>query len=240
MFSFEGSGVTYEDNKVSGSNDAISANWSKGISFVGNKITKSASGIHTDNNGGSGGGADTIKENKVSECRVNGYGVWTFAPYVSATIENNKVSGCAVGLAAFGSQVSGQGPTFTANKVNGDRRERERRHHLRRLHHDRPAGLRVRRRQRDAVEQLDPALRHRRPRHADEPDRGRRSRRPGHRARLEQHDHQATRTGANGETGTSVNLENNWWGCKQGPNNSPKCDTATGTVDYTPWLTAKP
>ena len=47
-------------------------------------------------------------------------------------------------------------------------------------------------------------------------------------------------TGATGETGTNVNLEKNWWGCKQGPNNDPKCDTATGTVDYTPWLTAKP
>ena len=42
-----------------------------------------------------------------------------FAPYVSATVEGNKVSGCAVGLAAFGSQVSGQGPTFTANTVDG-------------------------------------------------------------------------------------------------------------------------
>ena len=86
---------------------------------MGNKVTKSASGIHTDNNGGSGGEADTIKENNVSECKVDGYGVWMFAPYVSATVEDNKVSGCAVGLAAFGSQVSGQGPTFTANKVDG-------------------------------------------------------------------------------------------------------------------------
>src|SRR5581483_6399829 len=47
-------------------------------------------------------------------------------------------------------------------------------------------------------------------------------------------------TGATGEPGTSVNLANNYWGCKQGPNNSPKCDSATGTVAYTPWLTAKP
>ena len=60
-----------------------------------------------------------IKGNNVSECTIDGYGVWVFAPYVSATLEDNKVSGCAVGLAAFGSQVSGQGPTFTGNTVNG-------------------------------------------------------------------------------------------------------------------------
>ena len=47
-------------------------------------------------------------------------------------------------------------------------------------------------------------------------------------------------TGAEGEPGTSVNLADNWWGCKKGPGNSPKCDSATGTVAYTPWLTAKP
>ena len=66
-----------------------------------------------------------------------------------------------------------------------------------------------------------------------------RSGRPGNGERLEQRD-QKNGTGANGGAGTSVNLKNNWWGCKQGPNNGPKCNTATGTVDYTPWLTAKP
>lgn len=37
-----------------------------------------------------------------------------------------------------------------------------------------------------------------------------------------------------------MNLQNNWWGCRQAPNNNAKCDSATGTVNYTPWLTAKP
>ena len=60
MFDFEGAGVM-EDNKVSSANDAISANWSKGTQFVGNKITKSGSGVHTDNNGGSGGSGDLRK-----------------------------------------------------------------------------------------------------------------------------------------------------------------------------------
>jgi hypothetical protein len=238
MFSFEGSG-TYEDNKVSGSNDAISANWSKGTSFIGNKITKSASGIHTDNNGGSGGAADTIKANKVSECTANGYGIWTFAPYVSATVEGNKVSGCAVGLAAFGSQVSGQGPTFTANKVDGtgatvtegstygayittDLLGFE--------FGDVTATL-----SKNSIENFGTGV------YVTQtsPTAGDKA---GGQATVSGSDNviKDNATGATGEPGTSVSLANNWWGCKQGPNNSPKCDSATGTVAYTPWLTAKP
>lgn len=38
---------------------------------------------------------------------------------------------------------------------------------------------------------------------------------------------------------TSVNAENNWWGCKEGPN-QPSCDTAIGTIDFTPWLSKRP
>ena len=238
MFSFEGSG-TYEDNKVSGSNDAISANWSKGISFVGNKITKSASGIHTDNNGGSGGGADTIKENKVSECTVNGYGIWMFAPYVSATIENNKVSGCAVGLAAFGSQVSGQGPTFTANKVSGEGATVSEgitygayitTDLLGFGFGDVNATLSS-----NSIQHFGTGVLVTQTSPTGEDEAG------GQATVLGSNNTITNNTaGANGETGTSVNLKNNWWGCKQGPNNSPKCDTATGTVDYTPWLTAKP
>jgi hypothetical protein len=47
-------------------------------------------------------------------------------------------------------------------------------------------------------------------------------------------------TGANGGPGTVVNAQNNWWGCKKGPNMGGGCDTATGTVVYTPWLTSHP
>ncbi len=238
MFAFEGSGAM-EDNKVSGANDAISANWSKGTSFVGNKITNSGSGIHTDNNGGSGGSADLIKDNKVSACKTNGYGVWVFAPYVSATLEGNKVSGCAVGLAAFGSQVSGQGPAFIANSVDG-------------------TGATVTEGTTDGayittdllgfefgdvtatlsnnsiknfgtgvlVTQTSPSGEDKAGGQATVSGTGNVIKDNG--------------TGATGEPGTSVNLANNWWGCKQGPGNSPKCDSATGTVAYTPWLTAKP
>ncbi len=238
MFAFEGSGVM-EDNKVSNANDAISANWSKGISFIGNKITKSESGVHTDNNGGSGGSADLIKGNKVSECKTGGYGVWVFAPYVSATVEGNKVSGCAIGLAAFGSQVSGQGPTFTANKVDGtgatvtegltygayittdllgfefgDVTATLSKNQIENY------GVGV------FVTQTSPTGEDK----------------AGGQATVSGADNtiKGNTAGATGEPGTSVNLANNWWGCKQGPNNSPKCDSATGTVAYTPWLTAKP
>jgi len=118
MFASHASGVMSE-NKVSRANDAISANWSKGTQFIANTITKSESGVHTDNNGGIGGVADVIKNNKVKECTTDGYGIWVFVPYLSPSVEGNRVSGCAVGLAAFGGAVSGEGPTFANDKVNG-------------------------------------------------------------------------------------------------------------------------
>lgn len=38
-------------------------------------------------------------------------------------------------------------------------------------------------------------------------------------------------------TGPALNLENNWWGCNEGPNDSAgDCDTYSGTVDADPWL----
>ncbi len=238
MFAFEGSG-RMEDNKVTAANDAISANWSKGISFIGNKVTKSGSGVHTDNNGGSGGSADLIKGNKVSECKANGYGVFVFAPYVSATVEGNKVSGCAVGLAAYGSQVSGQGPTFTANKVDGtgatvtegstygayittDLLGFE--------FGDVSATL-----SNNTIENFGTGVLVTQ----TSPTAGDKA---GGQASVSGANNviKDNGTGAKGEPGTSVSLANNWWGCKQGPNNSPKCDSATGTVSYTPWLAAKP
>src|SRR5205085_503080 len=104
MFNFGGSGVM-ADNKVTNANDAISSNWSTGTQYVGNDVSKSGSGVHTDNNGGFGGVADLLKGNRVKDCKTDGYGVWVFAPYVSATVDSNRVDGCYVGLAAFGSEV---------------------------------------------------------------------------------------------------------------------------------------
>jgi nitrous oxidase accessory protein NosD len=237
MFDNSGAGVM-EDNHVSEANDAISANWSKGTQFIGNTVTKSGSGVHTDNNGGSGGSADLIKGNKISECKINGYGIFVFVPYVSATVEGNRVKGCTVGLAVFGSAVSGQGPTFTGNRIDGagastsegltygayittDQLGYESGDVTATLTgntlKDTGTGL--------LVTQTQPTA----------------GQLAGGQATVTAHGNSIMKNmiGADGETGTVVEAQNDWWGCTQGPS-SPKCNPAHGSVAYTPWLTAKP
>jgi hypothetical protein len=237
MFNFEGSGVMAA-NKVMSANDAISANWSKGTQFLSNVIGKSGSGVHTDNNGGSGGSADLIKGNLVRECKLDGYGIWVFAPSLSATVESNRVKGCAVGFAAFGGAVAGQGPTFVGNYGNGNEASTTggtygaylTTDELGFAYGDLTATLSANKFLHYGtglfVTQTSPS--------------------PGQPA-----GGQATVTasannsfvldgvGANGDTGTSVNAQNDWWGCVQGPNMG-HCTTAIGTVTFTPWLTEKP
>jgi hypothetical protein len=240
MFNFGGTGV-FERNKVTKASDAISSNWSRGTKYLDNKVTASGSGVHTDNNGGSGGEADTIEDNKVTACTSEGYGIFVFAPYVSATVAHNTVKGCAVGYAAFGSQVSGQGPKFSDDIANGAGAATSE-----------PAGTVGMYLTTDLlgygygdltasitgsifenyatgmlVTQTKPT--------------------PGQPA-----GGQATvtaspedqfvkdTTGAYGEAGTIVNARDDWWGCPQGPNNPPPCTSALGTVEYTPWLTSRP
>jgi len=239
IFEFEGSGVV-SHNTVSKANDAISANWSKGTQFLDNKVSESGSGVHTDNNGGSGGTADLIEGNKISACPVNGYGIFVFAPYLSATVSNNKVTGCAVGLAAYGSQVSGQGPTFSGNRVDGTGATTTD-----------PNGTYGAYLTTDLlgygfgdlnvtltgnivehfgtgvyVTQSDPS--------PEQPAGGQAT------VSASNNTIQSDTAGAKGQPGTVVNAQNNWWGCKQGPNAGGKCVSATGTVAFTPWLTAKP
>jgi hypothetical protein len=50
----------------------------------------------------------------------------------------------------------------------------------------------------------------------------------------------ANGTGANGNTGTKVSAQEDWWGCASGPNMGGSCNTAVGTVTFTPFLAAKP
>jgi hypothetical protein len=239
MFAFEGTG-SMDHNKVTEANDAISANWSQGIEFAGNTITKSGSGVHTDNNGGSGGKADLITENKVSACKENGYGIFVFVPYVSATVQANRVTGCAVGLAAFGGAVSGQGPLFKNNKVDGTGATTSdpggtygaylTTDQLGFAFGDMTATLTGNTIQNSGtgmfVTQTNPS--------PEQP--------AGGQATVTAHGNsfRGNPGGAKGEPGTAVNAKENWWGCKQGPNHDPKCDPATGTVDYTPWLVIKP
>ena len=232
MFNFGGSGVM-ADNTVTNANDAISANWSTGTQFLGNDISKSGSGVHTDNNGGSGGAADLIQGNTVHNCPTDGYGVFVFAPYVSATVDSNTVTGCAVGLAAFGSGASGQGPTFSNNDVNGS-----------------------------GAKTTDPTGTYGAYLTTDQLGNGFAdltatltgnsfkhfgtgmfvTQASGGQATVTAHNNSFLNngTGANGMPSTVVNATNNWWGCKQGPNLGGGCDTAIGTVAFTPWLTQQP
>lgn len=239
MFNFGGSGdMSY--NTVKEANDALSANWSNGTTFVDNTVVGSQSGIHTDNNGGAGGRADTISGNTVKGCTTDGYGIWVFAPYVSATISHNVVKECYVALAAFGSQVSGAGPTFSDNVVNGEGATTTdplgtfgayvttdllgygsgdvNATFSGNAFSDFTTGL--------YVTQTSPCC-------GDS---------AGGQATVTaspSNVFQGNGTGVNGLPGTIVSATNDWWGCPTGPN-TPGCDAAVGTTTYTPWLTSHP
>jgi len=117
MFAWYGPG-TFQDNTVSYANDAISANHSKGIQFLGNVVTHSGSGVHTDNAGDGGGVADLIQGNNISDCMTDGYGIFVFVPYIAPTVNNNTVTNCSVGLSAWGQGAVVTTP-FTNNTVDG-------------------------------------------------------------------------------------------------------------------------
>lgn len=122
LFNFGGSGLI-EGNAVSNANDAIASNWSQGTTYRNNTVILSASGIHTDNNGGAGGAGDLIEGNEVDCDGVeDAYGVFVFANYADTTVRNNVVKGCAVGLGAFGGRNSGspiQTVSFIGNVLDG-------------------------------------------------------------------------------------------------------------------------
>jgi hypothetical protein len=238
IFNFGGSGVI-AGNRVSNASDAIASNWSKGTQVTDNVVTRSASGIHTDNNGGSGGVADTIKGNTVRSCTTDGYGIWVFAPYVSATVDSNQVSGCAIGLAAFGSQVAGQGPLFKGNDVDGGKATTTD-----------PTGTYGAYVSTDLLGYgfadvtatfTGNSLRSFGTGLLATQTRALNGGTPTGQATVTAtgnsiHDN---KVGANGETGTVLNAQSNWWGCSAGPNKS-RCDTAIGTTQFTPWLTKRP
>jgi len=240
MFNFGGSGVM-SDNTVTSANDAISANWSTGTQFLRNHISKSGSGVHTDNNGGDGGVADLVQGNSVSGCTANGYGIFVFVPYVSATVDSNTVKGCYVGLGAYGSAVSGQGPTFSNNTVwggtakttdpNGTYGAYLTTDQLGYAFGDLTATLTGNLFEHFHtgmfVTQTTPT--------PAQPS--------GGQATVTASPNNSflfTKTGVNGGPGTVVKAQNDWWGCTQGPNKGRGCATATGTVQFTPWLTHAP
>jgi len=229
------------DNTVTNANDAISANWSTGTQFLRNHISKSGSGVHTDNNGGDGGVADLVQGNSVSGCTANGYGIFVFVPYVSATVDSNTVKGCYVGLGAYGSAVSGQGPTFSNNTVwggtakttdpNGTYGAYLTTDQLGYAFGDLTATLTGNLFEHFHtgmfVTQTTPT--------PAQPS--------GGQATVTASPNNSflfTKTGVNGGPGTVVKAQNDWWGCTQGPNKGRGCATATGTVQFTPWLTHAP
>ena len=173
--------------------------------------------MHTDNNGDSGGSADVIEGNKISACNSNGYGIFVFVPYVSPTVKANKVKGCYIGLAAFGSGVSGQGATFSENKVDGTGASTTD-----------PAGTYGAYVTTDqlgfAFGDVTATLSGNSFMHSgtgvfvtqSEPTPGQPA---GGQATVTASGNtiHANGTGANGETGTTVNAQNNWWGCSTGP-----------------------
>jgi CSLREA domain-containing protein len=101
MFNFLGAGA-FTNNTVSDCNDAISSNHSRGTTYTGNTVTTSASGIHSDNAGDSGGTNDTISGNTVTNSQIFGYGIWVFVPYKTVHVDNNTVTNVDVGYAVFG------------------------------------------------------------------------------------------------------------------------------------------
>jgi hypothetical protein len=237
MFNYGGSGVM-ADNKVTNANDAISANHSTGTQFLNNDVSKSGSGVHTDNNGDSGGSADVIQGNHVHDCNKDGYGIFVFAPYVSATVDSNTVEGCYVGLAAFGG--FGGSATFSNNVVKGDGAKTTDPNGTYGAYlttdllgfgfGDLTATLTGNSFEHFGtgmfVTQTTPT--------APGPSGGQAT------VMASNNSFHNNGTGANGLAGTIVNAANNWWGCKQGPNMGGGCDTAIGTVQFTPWLTKKP
>ncbi len=117
MFNFGGSGV-FANNTLSNVADAIASNWSTGTVYHDNTISDFATALHTDNNGGFGGIADTIRNNTVLNSKTNGYGIMVFAPFLPSVVKSNTVTNTDVGLTLAG-QNAIVTPLFTMNDVNG-------------------------------------------------------------------------------------------------------------------------
>ncbi|KAB2898864.1 MAG: DUF1566 domain-containing protein, partial [Dokdonella sp.] len=240
IFSFYGSGVV-ERNTVSNVNDAIAANWSRGVWIRDNVISGARSGIHTDNSHGSGGGAnDVIEGNTVSCNRDDAYGIFTFATYADVTVQDNQVSACAVGLGAFsgrtddipplhtsyflGNSVSGLGASVstpgdqtlgawlsTTSFYWGE--------------HDNQAELSG-----NVISDFGVGL-------LTQRGGGRSLATTAHRNRLSGNtvgwqDDGDTVVPTNGAS----DLINNWWGCNDSPDTGAGCAAAAGTGDFDPWL----
>lgn len=239
MFNFGGSG-TFANNRVSRANDAISSNHSSGTKFLDNRITKSGSGIHTDNAGDGGGTADLIQGNNVSDCTAGGYGIFVFVPYIAPTVQQNSVRTCSVGLAAFGGGAAATSPTlFKGNVADGSKEAGS-------------IGALV------TTDQLGydcgsvnatftgNAVRH----YGTGFDLVQGPAFPGDTcaspstqsvtAKINYNTVNENNTGLANASNNTIDATNNWWGCRKGPN-MPGCDTITNSgtsaTTYIPFLT---
>ncbi len=260
LFNFGGAGA-FTNNTVSECNDAIASNHSRGTTYTGNTVTTSASGIHTDNAGDSGGTPDTISGNTVTNSQQFGYGIWTFVPANLVTVTDNTVTNVEVGLAAAGGQ--GGSSTFTGNNVDGQSRANATGVYLTtdqfgfgqgnnsvlfqsntvrnnvdgfflEANSDGSAPQRANGRTLPASANADAA------------ERGTSApKRPAAPSAVFTLTVAAdfNRVVGNSSTGISkvgagvlnLNFENNWWGCNAGPNQTG-CQTVDAAADFAPWL----
>jgi len=241
IFSRYSSGIV-DHNTVDDAGDAISSNWSKGITFSNNTVTNSGSGIHTDNSGGAGGSGDLIEGNTVSCGVADAYGIWAFATYADVTAQDNHVIACAVGLGAFASRTDDNTPIFTTrflrNTVDGAGSSMS-------TPGDQSIGAWLGTttfyygEHDNAVEMLNNTI--------SGYDIGVLTQRAGGK-RLTSNAHMNRLSGntvgwsdngdaANVSNGTS-DFTNNWWGCNDDPraNALSHCAPANGSGTYSPWL----
>lgn len=229
MFNSGGSG-SMTNNDVSFAGDAISSNHSRGVTMTNNTVSHSGSGLHTDNSGDGGGTPDLIAGNTVSSCDLDGYGIFVFVPYNPPTVRDNTISGCAVGLGAFGGAF-GPSPTVTpvlrGNSVDGTGASVSSGGSVGALLTTDTLGFG----QTDnSVDLTANTIRNFATGVQTVELGGKSLTVAAHFNRFS-----ANGDGLDGGTGTASDFENNWWGCNGGPN-AAGCDKATGAYDANPWL----
>lgn len=114
----EGGSGRIANNTISQAANAIAANGSRGTYIQYNTVTTSGWGVHTDNNGGSGGIADVLEWNNVSNCASDGHGIVVTSAFLDVSVHNNTITECAHGL-SVDTRSSVAWPTFFYNDVDG-------------------------------------------------------------------------------------------------------------------------
>jgi hypothetical protein len=119
IMNWAGSGI-FEYNTVDDVNDGIVSNHSMGTTYQYNTITGSDSGMHSDNNGSSGGTADVLQNNTISDCSGTfPYGLFVFASYLDVTVTENTISNCPGAALTFARPANTTSlTTFSQNTVD--------------------------------------------------------------------------------------------------------------------------